>query len=123
MGGQMKTKFSLILAALLLFVALAPAQAGTWRSTSGNMFHFYPGGSMEAYVSGNAYSGRWWWTNNPYQFQYNFGWNTITVNIKGQGAVALEPGRNPNYWTQMATRGGKTDKPDTESWFMEQVDP
>jgi hypothetical protein len=119
----MRTKITLLLAALLLLVALAPAQAGTWRSTSGNMFHFYGGGSMVGYIRGNAYNGRWWWTNNPYQFQYTLGRTTVTVNIKGQGAVALEPGFNPNYWTQMASRGGETDKPDTESWFMEQTNP
>ena len=45
----------------------------------------------------------------------------VTVNIKGQGAVALEPGYNPNYWTQVGTRGEK--KEDTESWFMAQIDP
>lgn len=119
----MKTKITLALAALLLLLALCPAQAGTWRSTSGNMFHFYPGGGMTAYIQGNAYNGRWWWTNSPWQFQYNFGYKTITVNVKGQGAVALEPGRNPNYWTQIASRGAKDQKPDTESWFMEQLDP
>lgn len=117
----MKNKLSLLLASFLLVLTLQPASAGTWRSTSGNMFHFYPGGSMEAYIQGSAYSGRWWWTNSPYQFQYNFGWRTVTVNIKGQGAVALEPGFNPNYWTQVATRGEK--KTDEESWFMAQVDP
>lgn len=121
----MRRKFRLALAALLVFVALAPAQAGTWRSTTGNMFHFYGGGAMEAYVQGNSYTGRWWWTNNPYQFQYAInGWNgCATVNIKGQGAVAFFPGQNPSYWTQLGSRGGKTDKPDTSSWFMEQVDP
>ena len=119
----MKRKFCLMLAAMLLFVALAPAQAGTWRSTSGNMFHFYPGGSMTAYIQGNQYNGRWWWTRSPYQFQYNFGTQTITVNIKGQGAVALQPGYNPQYWTQVARRGAEDQKPDTESWFMTQIDP
>lgn len=118
----MKRKISLIVVAMLLFVALAPAQAGTWRSTSGNMFHFYPGGAMTAYVQGNAYNGRWWWTNSPWEFQYNFGWKTATVQIKGQGAVALAPGENPQYWTQMASRGADK-KSDTTSWFMEQVDP
>jgi hypothetical protein len=121
----MKTKLSLLFVALLLLLAIAPAQAGTWRSTSGNMFHFYPGGSMECYIGGNVYSGSWWWTNNPYQFQYSVGgWNgCATVNIKGQGAVCFVSGQNPQYWTQLGSRGQKTDKPDTTSWFMEQVDP
>lgn len=87
------------------------------------MFHFYPGGAMEAYVQGNAYNGRWWWTRSPYQFQYNFGYKTITVNVKGQGAVAQEPGRHPSYWTQVARRGAAETRTDSESWFMEQVDP
>jgi hypothetical protein len=118
-----KQKISLIVAAIVLMVALTPAQAGTWRSTSGNMFHFYPGGGMTAYVQGNAYNGRWWWTSKPWQFQYNFGWKTCTVQIKGQGAVALAHGENPQYWTQMASRGNQEEKPDTTSWFMEQEAP
>ena len=47
----MKARFSAVLVMLLLLAVLVPAQAGTWRSTSGNMFHFYPGGAMEAYVN------------------------------------------------------------------------
>lgn len=121
----MKRKLTAVLATLLLIAALAPAQAGTWRSTSGNMFHFYPGGSMEAYVSGRSYTGTWWWTRSPYQFQYNVhGFNGYcTVNIKGQGAVTSYPGQNPQYWTQLGSRGGKTDKPDNRSWFMTTIDP
>ena len=119
----MRKKLCGALVALLILIALAPAQAGTWRSTTGNMFHFYPGGAMEAYIQGNVYNGRWWWTRNPYQFQYNFGYKTITVNVKGQGAIALEPGRNPSYWSMIARRGSEEKRPDTTSWFMEQVDP
>ena len=117
----MKNKLCLILATFMLALTLSPANAGTWRSTSGNMFHFYPGGAMEAYIQGNSFDGRWWWTNSPYQFQYSVRGSMVTVNIKGQGAVALEPGYNPNYWTQVGTRGEK--KEDTESWFMAQIDP
>lgn len=118
----MKTRLSMILAALVLLLAVQ-AQAGTWRSTSGNMFHFYPGGAMEAYIGGYSYSGSWWWTQSPYQFQYSMGRSTQTVNIKGQGAVALQPGYPPQYWTQIASRGGKMNKADTTSWFMAQIDP
>lgn len=118
----MKNKLAL-LCTLFLLVALAPAQAGTWRSTSGNMYHFYPGGGMTAYIQGTAYNGRWWWTNNPYEFQWNAGRDTLTVQIKGQGAVCLQRGYNPTYWTQIAARGSEDEKPDTNSWFMEQVAP
>jgi hypothetical protein len=117
------TKF---LMGLLVLACLAlPASAGTWRSTSGNMFHFYGGGYMEAYVSGSSYSGSWWWTNNPYQFQYSVnGWSGYgTVDIKGQGAVCYVPGQSAQYWTQLGSRGGETDKPDETSWFLETVAP
>jgi hypothetical protein len=109
---------------MLLLFTILPAQAGTWRSTTGNMFHFYGGGAMEAYIQGNAISGRWWWTNNPYQFQYCLnGYGTYTVNIKGQGAVCFQPGHNPSYWSQLGSRGEESDKPDTTSWFLEQPGP
>ena len=82
---------------------------------------------MEAYSGGNSYTGSWWWTNNPYQFQYNIsGWSGYaTVNIKGQGAVCSYAGQNPEYWTQLAGRGGDSDesKPDERSWFMSTVAP
>lgn len=121
----MKRRLILTLAGILLLLSLAPTLAGTWRSTTGNMFHFYPGGQVEAYVQGNQYNGNWWWTNAPYQFQYRiYGFNgTATVNIKGQGAVCFFPGQNPQYWTQLGSRGAKTDKPDNTSWFMTQIDP
>ena len=116
-----------ILVGLVVLACLAlPASAGTWRSTTGNMFHFYPGGFMEAYIGGSSYTGSWWWSNNPYQFQYNInGWSGYaTVNIKGQGAVCLVPGQNPSYWSQLGSRGGETDeKPDEKSWFMSTVAP
>ena len=67
----MKQRFIVFLAAFFVLAALLPAQAGTWRSTTGNMFHFYPGGALEAYVQGRSYNGNWWWTRSPYQFQYN----------------------------------------------------
>ena len=121
----MKQRFIVFLAAFFVLAALLPAQAGTWRSTTGNMFHFYPGGAMEAYVQGRSYNGNWWWTRSPYQFQYNiygFG-GTCTVNIKGQGAIASYPGQAPSYWSQLGSRGRKTDKPDTTSWFMTTIDP
>lgn len=121
----MKARFSAVLVMLLLLAVLVPAQAGTWRSTSGNMFHFYPGGAMEAYVNGYSYRGSWWWTRSPYQFQYSInGFNGYgTVDIKGNGAVANVPGQHPQYWTQLGSRGGKTDKPDNRSWFMAQKAP
>lgn len=118
----MKVRLSVILATLCLFLAVQ-AQAGTWRSSSGRMFHFYPGGAMEAYDQGQAFAGRWWWTQQPYQFQYSYSGATLTVNIKGQGAICSQAGFPPTYWTQIASRGGKMDKPDTTSWFMEQIDP
>lgn len=121
----MRRRLAGVLTLLLLAATLLPAQAGTWRSTSGNMFHFYPGGVMEAYIQGTSYSGSWWWTNSPYQFSYAInGWNGYAVvDIKGQGAVCRVPGQNPQYWTQLGSRGGDTDKPDSRSWFKETVAP
>lgn len=119
----MKKKILMFMAALIVLAVLQPAQAGTWRSSTGNMFHFYPGGGMQAYVQGSSYNGSWWWTRSPYQFQYNVRGRTHTVNIKGQGAVCSAAGAHPSYWQQIASRGGETDKPDTTSWFMEQLDP
>jgi hypothetical protein len=118
-----KRNLSLILTGALLFLLMGVTEAGTWRSSSGNMFHFYSNGNMEAYINGAQRSGRWWWTSSPYQFQYNHSGYNVTVSIKGQGAVCHRPGFNATYWTQMATRGAKTDKPDDRSWFMEQLDP
>lgn len=115
-----------LLTGLMVLACLAlPASAGTWRSTSGNMFHFYSGGYMEAYVQGNQYTGSWWWTNSPYQFQYNVnGWSGYaTVNIKGNGAVCYTSGQNPQYWTQLGSRGEDSDKPDEKSWFMATESP
>jgi hypothetical protein len=124
--GEKMRKFALTaLATLLLLATLVPAQAGTWRSTTGNMFHFYPGGSMNAYIQGGSYGGSWWWTNNPYQFQYSIhGLNGYgTVNIQGQGAICSVPGQHPQYWTQIASRGEEDNKPDVNSWFMTTVSP
>lgn len=120
------TSLRIVVGLVLLACLALPASAGTWRSTTGNMFHFYPGGYMEAYVGGNSYTGSWWWSNSPSQFQYNInGWSGYaTVNIKGQGAVCYTAGQNPSYWTQLGSRGGETDeKPDEKSWFMSTVAP
>ena len=119
----MKRKLSILFAALMILAVMLPTNAGTWRSSSGNMFHFYPGGSLQAYTQDGNFSGCWWWTSSPYQFQYSVRGVTHTVNIKGQGAVCQAPGMNPTYWQQIASRGGDTDKPDTTSWFVEQIDP
>lgn len=121
----MRAKFSRLFVCLLLLMTITAAQASTWRSTSGNMFHFYPGGGLEAYVQGNAYYGRWWWTQNPYQFQYTVnGFNAVaTVNIRGSGAVCSVYGQNPQFWNMVGSRGEKSEKPDNESWFMETVAP
>ncbi len=80
---------------------------------------------MECYVQGNTFQGNWWWTNSPYQFQYSIGGHRgyATVNIKGQGAICYVSGQNPQYWTQLGSRGAKSEKPDTTSWFMAGVDP
>ena len=120
----MKRKLSLILTGVLLFCTLGTTEAGTWRSTSGNMFHFYSNGQMEAYIDGQPHNGRWWWTSSPYQFQYNHSGYNVTVSIKGQGAVCHRPGFNASYWTQMRTRGAATgDSDGGGGWFMEQLAP
>lgn len=119
----MRNRITLALAALLIFIALAPAQASTWRSTTGNMFHFYPGGQMEAYVNGQAFSGRWWWTNNPYQFQFPWYGSTATVNIKGNGAICTVARGGNSYWTMLGSRGAGDNRSDNTSWFMEGSEP
>ncbi|MCA9778535.1 MAG: hypothetical protein KC800_17525 [Candidatus Eremiobacteraeota bacterium] len=120
----MKRKLSLVLTGVLLFLAVGVSEAGTWRSNSGNMFHFYPNGAMEAYIDGAQRNGRWWWVSSPYRFQYNHSGYNVTVDIKGQGAVCYRPGFSATYWTQMATRGAAEEKPvDDRSWFMPQIDP
>jgi hypothetical protein len=119
----MKIRIMPFLVVLFLAISLSPTQASTWRSTTGNMFHFYPGGQMEAYVNGQAFNGRWWWTNNPYQFQFPWYGSTATVNIKGSGAVCVVAGGGNSYWTQLGSRGEKEQLVDTTSWFMEQNEP
>ena len=119
----MRNRLCLGLVALLLGFCLSPIQASTWRSTTGNMFHFYPGGQMEAYVNGQQFSGRWWWTNNPYQFQFPWYGSVATVNIKGQGAICTVAGGGNSYWTMLGSRGAEDQRTDETSWFMEQNEP
>jgi hypothetical protein len=119
----MKNRIASALVFLLLALSLSSAQASTWRSTTGNMFHFYPGGQMEAYVNGQQFSGQWWWTNNPYQFQFPWYGSTATVNLKGSGAICTVAGGGNSYWTQLGSRGGDEKRTDETSWFMEMNEP
>ncbi|HIB67364.1 MAG TPA: hypothetical protein EYO33_20230 [Phycisphaerales bacterium] len=119
----MKRKLFAVITTLLLLAVLAPANASTWRSTSGNIFHFYSNGTIEGYINGQVFSGRWWWSSRPYQFQFPWYGRTATVNIKGNGGICYVPGYQPTYWTMLGSRGAKDDKPDNVSWFMENDAP
>ena len=114
----MRNKIMGILVFLLLGLLVAPAMASTWRSSTGNVFRFYAGGTIEAHVQGQVYHGRWWWTRNPTQFQFPWRGSTATVNITGNGASCYVPGYGASYWTLMSSRGEKDNRKDETSWFV-----
>ncbi len=90
--------------ALLVFCLSLAASASTWRSTSGNIFTFYPDGSMTAYLNGGQYSGYWWWISTNWKFGYQVnGFGNTYVTMDGTGAIA-EPA-------------------DAKSWLMPQAAP
>ena len=110
----------LVCALAALFLAL-PAGASTWRSTSGNIFRFYPDGSMIAYWGGSEHVGYWWWIRSNYKFGYSVAGYTCQVTMEGDGAVCQGPGQ-AQYWTLMSARGGEEDEKDpvdTKSWLMQ----
>jgi hypothetical protein len=120
MRRQFVTYLVCVVAAL--FLAL-PAAASTWRSTSGNIFRFYPDGSMIAYWNGGEHVGYWWWISSNYKFGYTVAGSTHTVTMEGNGAICSGPGP-AQYWTLMSARGAEgADEPaDTKSWFLERED-
>lgn len=119
MRKRIATYLLCTLAALLLAL---PAGASTWRSTSGNIFRFYPDGSMIAYWNGGQHVGYWWWVQSNYKFGYSVGGHTCYVTMEGDGAIC-QGGTGPaQYWTLMSARGGEDgqDEPvDTKSWFKQ----
>lgn len=114
----MKTKMGLLVVAIMLAFCVSTVHASTWRSTTGNIFNFQPGGYMSAYTSGYNYNGTWWWVRQGSVFAYSIGGTTATVTLQGNGAICQLPGSAPQYWKQMARRGGEEEVKD-ESWFME----
>ena len=125
----MKTTLSrfLVRVALLVLFLLVPATASTWRSTSGNIFRFYPDGSMVAYWGGGEHVGYWWWISSNYKFGYSVSGYTCYVIMDGGGAVCQGAGQ-PQYWTLMSARGEGGDSDDaepedTKSWFMSRQTP
>lgn len=120
----MKSLSRVLLCALVALFLMIPASASTWRSTSGNIFRFYPDGSMVAYWNGGEHVGYWWWISSNYQFGYSVAGYTCYVTMEGDGAVCQGAGQ-PQYWSLMSARGegDEAEPADTKSWFMSRETP
>jgi hypothetical protein len=115
--------FRVVLLTLCLTVAVS---ASTWRSTSGNVFTFYPDGSMTANVGGGQYNGEWWWVSSNWKFGFRvYGFGDTYVTMEGNGAIAQTAGKPAQYWTLISSRGstGESEPEDNRSWLMPQLAP
>jgi hypothetical protein len=112
-----------LLGALISLCLLLPASASTWRSPSGNIFRFFPDGSMTAYWNGEEHVGYWWWISSNSRFGYSVAGYTCYVTMKGGAAVCRGAGA-PQQWTLMSVRGDRDEEEqsDTRSWFISRTD-
>lgn len=107
----MRQKRTLILGLVFFFtVALLPAHAGAWRSSTGNIFRFQSNGNVSyVAVNGGSANGRWWWYNRSAgQFQYQMynGDGTYTVQMQGNNqGVVYWPRGQVSYWVRLGGRG------------------
>ena len=105
---------------------MLPAGASTWRSTAGNVFRFYPDGSMTAYWDGKEHVGYWWWISSNQKFGYSVAGYTAYVTVNGAGALCKGTGPS-QQWTLMSVRGESDNQDednltDTKSWFMSRTE-
>ena len=111
---------------LILFVLAAPTFASTWRSTSGNIFHFESNGTVIlSQVGGRQLTGRWWWSQRGVEFCYDVGYGRSVVTLQGGGAICRVYGAQPEYWTQLSRRGENEApaKAGEHSWFCPTESP
>jgi hypothetical protein len=110
---------------LVTLCLMLPATASTWRSTAGNVFRFYPDGSMTTYGNGKEHVGYWWWISSNHKFGYSVAGHTAYVTVTGAGALCKGTGPS-QQWTLMSVRGepdqDEDNLVDTRSWFMSRTD-
>jgi hypothetical protein len=114
----------LLLGAIATIGLAFPASAATWRSPAGDIFRFYPDGSMVVYWNGAEHVGYWWWISSKRKFGYSVAGQTCYVTVEGNGAICSGAGQ-PQHWSLMSVRGEGDDEvpADTRSWFMTRETP
>jgi hypothetical protein len=113
-GGTMK-RFSFlasIFVVLLLFAS--PSQAQVWRSSSGNIFRFQPGGNMTViYSNGGGANGSWWWVTPSRQSAYygQAAKSRCGARLRGrsstQARAARRPLEPPRRWMPLWARNSR----------------
>lgn len=115
----MKLKLTL----LALALSALPAQAGAWRSHSGNIFHFDPNGSYTVErARGGQSEGTWWWVYPGSQFDYKARGRRYTRRVYINGKTATNTnfeGSSPTHWTWIGERGANAAPPVKRGWFMD----